>query len=380
MTELRPPNLPPSIPPFAASDDKALAPTWFFILFIATIIGLGYTLRPFVADIVGAFVLVALFQGTYQRLERWSGGRRWLSSSLTSAWIVLVVAIPVSLVGLVGYSLAVEALAAFDATRQVIATPADVSALLSRARASLGTVGVNVTDEHVSQLAFEVASYVRDLVIDQATLALNSGVAILVHFTIMIVIVLYLLVDGPKLKRFAFDLSPLPNDEEELLVQKFIGVSRGILLGNGVGSVLQGIVGGIAMWIAGLPAPFLWGAVMTLFAFLPIVGVSLIVIPATLFLVLTGKVVAAVIFFVFCMTQALVLENVVKTKLIGSQTRMHDLLVFLSIVGGLAGFGLFGLLYGPLLAVAFLTMADLYRRTYRHVAAERLTRGSFGEL
>lgn len=370
MTEPRPQT---SIPPPAASDNQALAPTWFFILFVATIIGLGYTLKPFLADIVGAFVLVALFHSTYARLERGLGGRRWLASSLTTAWIVLVVAIPVSVVS---YSLAAEAVAAFGATKELFATPGDLSALLTRGRASLDAFGIAITDEHVAQLGFEAASYVRDLVIDQATLALNSSVAIVVHFTIMVVLVLYLLVDGPRLKRFMFDLSPLPNDEEELLIKKFVGVSRGILLGNGVASLLQGVLGGVAMWLAGLPAPILWGALMSLFAFLPIVGIGLVVIPAALFLILTGKVVAGVIFGLFCLVQALILENVVKTKLIGSQTRMHDLLVFLSILGGLAAFGLFGLIYGPLLAVAFLTMADLYRRTYRHAAAERLTRGS----
>lgn len=100
------------------------------------------------------------------------------------------------------------------------------------------------------------------------------------------------------------------------------------------------------------------------------------VLPIALYLVMTGKVVAGVVFGSFGILQSLILDNIVKTRLIGSQARMHDLLVFLSILGGLGAFGPIGILYGPLLAVAFLTFADLYRRTYRHVAAERITRGS----
>ncbi|MCK6536137.1 MAG: AI-2E family transporter [Polyangiaceae bacterium] len=370
MTEPRP---TPSIPPPTASDNQALAPTWFFTLFIATMVGLGYTLKPFLADLVGAFTLVALFHGTYSRLARALGGRTWLASALTSSWIVLVVAIPVSVIG---YSLAAEVLAAFDATKEIFTTPAGVTALLEKTRASLAAVGVQITDQHVSQLGGDVASAVRDLVLGQATLVLNSGVSIVVHFTIMIVLVLYLLVDGPRLKRFIFDLSPLPVEHEELLVQKFASVSRGIVLGNGVSCVLQGLFGGIALWIVGLPAPILWGAAMTLAALLPVVGTSLVVLPIALYLVMTGKVVAGVVFGSFGILQSLILDNMVKTRLIGSQARMHDLLVFLSILGGLGAFGPIGILYGPLLAVAFLTLADLYRRTYRHVAAERITRGS----
>ena len=72
--------------------------------------------------------------------------------------------------------------------------------------------------------------------------------------------------------------------------------------------------------------------------------------------------------------QATIVENVIKTRLIGTQTRMHDLLVFLSVVGGLFGFGLLGLLYGPIIAILFLTFTELYRRTYRHAVAERFAR------
>jgi predicted PurR-regulated permease PerM len=381
MSDRRPSNppqsIPPqSIPPFALSDNKILAPAGFILLFVITIIGLGYTLMPFLADIVASFVLVTMFQGTYQRVRKLVGGRKWVASAVTSLWVVLVVAIPVVLIG---YSLVVEALAAFETTRHAFSTPDGAAHLFDRARNALASIGLHVSDEHVSQLTVDSASRLRDFVLQQASLALNNGVAIIVHFTIVIVIVFYLLVDGRKLKRFVFDLSPLPIEEEELLVRKFVGVSRGILVGNFVGSAAQGVLGGIAIWVVGLPAPIVWGAVMTLFAFLPIVGISLVVIPATLFLLLSGQLMAGLLFFVFCMGQALVLENVVKTKLIGAQTRMHDLLVFLTIVGGLAGFGLFGLLYGPIIAVAFLTLADLYRRTYRHRVAERLARGSFAD-
>lgn len=373
MTE---PAAPQSIPPFAAADNKVLAPTWFFILFAVTLFGLGYLLRPFVADIVGAFVLVALFQSTYQRLLRWLGGLRWVASALTCFWILIVVAIPV---GFVGYSLIAEALAAYSSGNALSLSVGSVD-LLARARAQLSSWGLNLADEHVSQLTVKATGAISDFVVRQATSTLNNTVAIIVQFTIVIVMVFYLLVDGPRLKRFVFDLSPLPVEEEELLVTKFVEVSRGILVGNGIGSLAQGVLGGVAMWVVGVPAPILWGAAMTLFAFLPVVGVSLIVIPATVYLLLVGKVVGGIVFFVFCMAQALLLENVVKTRLIGSQTRMHDLLVFLSVIGGLAGFGVFGLLYGPLIAVSFLTMADLYRRTYRHMVAERIQlRGSIAD-
>jgi predicted PurR-regulated permease PerM len=371
-----PPSMPPSsmspsslLP--AAKDNRVLAPAWFFFLFITTIAGLAYTLKPFVADLVLAFVLVGLFNGTFDRIRAKIGGRGWLASAATTSWIMLVVAVPVAAVG---YLLAIEAFAAFDATRQALSSPTQAMALIERARVGLASLGVHVRPEHVAQFTLDSAGYARDFLVQQVSLLVNNALAVTFHFTIVMVIVFYLFVDGPRLKRFLFDLSPLPDDEEELLVRKFVEVSKGILIGNGIGSVLQGVLGGIGMWVAGVPAPLLWGVIMTLLAFLGVLGVSFVCVPATIYLALTGSPAAAIGFFLYCMGQATIVENVIKTRLIGTQTRMHDLLVFLSVVGGLFGFGILGLLYGPIIAILFLTFTELYRRTYRHAVAERFAR------
>ncbi len=348
-----------------------LAPAWFFFLFIASVAGLAYTLKPFVADLVLGFVLVGLFSGTYDRVRAVIGGRGWISSALTTTWILLVVAVPVAAVG---YLLAIETFAAFDSVRQALATPTNLTALIERARNGLSSFGVHFRQEHVTQFALDSAGYARDFLVRQVSLLVNNALAVVFHFTIVMVIVFYLFVDGPRLKRFVFDLSPLPDEEEELLVRKFLEVSKGILIGNGIGSVLQGTLGGIGMAVAGLPAPLLWGVIMTLLALVGVLGVALIAVPATIYLAASGSPGTAVVFFIYCMGQAAIIENFVKTRLIGTQTRMHDLLVFLSVVGGLIGFGISGLLYGPILAILFLTFTELYRRTYRHAVAERFAR------
>lgn len=366
-----PPSMSPSSLLPAAKDNRVLAPAWFFFLFITTIAGLAYTLKPFVADLVLAFVLVGLFNGTFDRIRAKIGGRGWLASAATTSWIMLVVAVPVAAVG---YLLAIEAFAAFDATRHALSSPTQAMALIERGRAGLAALGVHVRPEHVAQFTLDSAGYARDFLVQQVSLLVNNALAVTFHFTIVMVIVFYLFVDGPRLKRFLFDLSPLPENEEELLVSKFVEVSKGILIGNGIGSVLQGVLGGVGMWVAGVPAPLLWGVIMTLLAFLGVLGVSFVCVPATIYLALTGSTGAAIGFFLYCMAQATIVENVIKTRLIGTQTRMHDLLVFLSVVGGLFGFGLLGLLYGPIIAILFLTFTELYRRTYRHAVAERFAR------
>ena len=145
-----------------------------------------------------------------------------------------------------------------------------------------------------------------------------------------------------------------------------------VVVGNGAGSVLQGALCGIGMWSVGLPSPLLWAAVMSLFAFLPLVGISVVTIPASIYLYFSGQVPQAVGFFVFSTFVSLTVENVVKTKLMGKTMRMHAILLFLGILVGLGTFGFSGLIYGPLVAMTYLTLSGLYFSRYRSAVARRL--------
>ena len=104
----------------------------------------------------------------------------------------------------------------------------------------------------------------------------------------------------------------------------------------------------------------------SIFAFLPLIGIGIVTVPSTIYLIATEKYWTAAIFFGFCSTMSLLVENVLKTKLIGDQMKMHNLLIFLSILGGIGTFGIIGILYGPLLVMLFLTFVELYQRNYKH--------------
>lgn len=350
---------------------EALAPRWFLFWYIATAVACVYILGSWLNDLILAGVLIALFRPTFERL-RTRTGRDWLSSGLVVALIVVVVAVP--LIFLV-MTLAREATSAygytFDKLQEGESGP---RVWVEQVQSLAARYGIQISPEQVASFISEGAAAVRATVLEFTTNLLNNALSAMVHFSVILVVVFYMLVDGGKFKAFIFDLSPLPDDEEELLLERFGKVSRGILLGNGIGSVAQGAFAGVAMAVVGLPSPVLWATVMSLFAFLPLVGVSIVVVPATAYLFLVERYVAAIGFFVVTMAWSVVMENLVKTKLIGRGTRMHDLVVFMSVMGGLSAFGVLGLLYGPLIVAAFLTMTDLYRTHYRQELAKRFSR------
>ena len=117
----------------------------------------------------------------------------------------------------------------------------------------------------------------------------------------------------------------------------------------------------------GVPCSAQLGVIMGLLAFLPIVGVGAVFLPAALFLILQGRLGAGIFFIVFYIVLSGGIEYLFKPKLVGTRVQMHTLLVFLSIIGGLKLFGILGIIYGPLVVTAFLTLTDIYEASYRSI-------------
>jgi len=164
---------------------------------------------------------------------------------------------------------------------------------------------------------------------------------------------------------FIGDLSPLPAEQDQKIIRKFKDMAGAILVINILSGIVQGFFGGIIFALFGLKSPFLWGLIMAMLAFLPILGIGLVFIPTSIYLFLNGRIPAAVFFIIAYLILSLGIENVLKPKLVGQRVQMHILLVFLSIMGGLKLFGILGIIYGPLVVTAFITLTDIYHTSYQ---------------
>ena len=347
-------------------DTEALAPIFFGLLFFCTAVGVYYVMQIFVADLVIAFILIGLCTRIFEWLRARLGGHKWIASALVTLGISLLLFLP--LLGL-GYMIAEDAA---DSYIKVSSIFDGRGGTFSEQMFSLvESSHLPITRETLFDYVDRLVIALQQVAVDFGTQLFSNILAITIHGATVLVMVFYMLVDGSRVRKFFFALSPLPDDEDALILETFRKVSRGVIVGNGLGSLLQGVLGGIAMGVVGFSAPIFWGAVMTLFAFLPLVGVSVVAIPASLVLVVQGRTPEAIGFFSFCILQGLFVENVVKTKLMGSAMRMHDLLVFMSILGGMSAFGVLGIIYGPLIMMLFSTLHDLYDRRYRPQMARR---------
>jgi predicted PurR-regulated permease PerM len=142
-------------------------------------------------------------------------------------------------------------------------------------------------------------------------------------------------------------------------------MGRAVIFGNGLSGIIQGILGGFGFFLFGLGSPFLWGTVIGVMAFLPIIGASIIFIPATLILLIQGEVGTGIGFFTYNVLYSSIMEYFIKPRLIGKGMRMNPILVFIGILGGLQLFGILGIIYGPLIMTIFFTLLEIYRLEYR---------------
>jgi predicted PurR-regulated permease PerM len=341
---------------------------FFFVLLVGASGAFAYVLWDFVSDLVVGFLLAALARPAYEALLKRLGGRTTLAASLSIALLAITVLLP--MVWLV-VALSGQATTAYRAVHDALASQLVQDALrgegwIGRRAVPIATAfGVEYTPDGLRSAAANAAGAVAGFLTSQLNAVVTNVVLSVYHFVLVLVVAFYGFIDGERLKERIFELSPLPDEEEELIVQKFKDVGAAILFGSGAASVIQGTLGGVAMLTAGIPSPLFWGVIMAIFAFLPLVGTNLVVIPATLYLLVTDHVLAALLFFAFCNVQGLLIDNLLTPRLVGNRMRMHNLLIFLALIGGIGTFGMGGLIYGPLICALVITLLELYDRVYR---------------
>lgn len=351
--------------PSAAHSTGAVV--FFCAVLAAALFAFGYVLRDFFMDLVLGLLIAGTVRPLYVRVLSRVRGRRILAASFVTALVMVAVAIPAVLLIT---SLSQQAASAYDVIHDALAGDGGAAArgegwFGSRARGLFEALGIQYSADAVRSAALNGAAAVGGYLTGQLNAFVTNVIAAIYHFALMIIVVFYGLLDGPTLKRRIFDLSPLPDEEEELIVTKFKDVGSAILFGSGSAALLQGTLGGLAMWVAGIPSPLFWGAVVAIFAFLPLVGTNLVIVPATAYLFFNQHWGVALGFFLFTNVQGLLIDNLLTPRLVGGRMQMHSLLIFLALIGGISTFGVGGLVYGPLVAAFLLTVLDLYERVYR---------------
>ncbi len=181
----------------------------------------------------------------------------------------------------------------------------------------------------------------------------------------------YLLKDGELFVQRLLEIAPYPDDRKEAMLHQLSGVITSSVYGGLAVAATQGLLGGIAFAVLGLPSPVMWGVVMTILAFVPLLGAFVVWAPATIVLLGQGRWIAALLLLLWGVLVVGLVDNLLRPMLISGSTSMHPLLIFMAVLGGIQAFGFLGLFIGPVLVAIVTAVLDLYRG---------VVRGDYGEL
>ncbi len=337
----------------------------FALLFLAATVVLGLALWPFWTQLFLAFFLASVFSPTYNRLR----GKMlpWIAASLTCLLITLCIFFPLLFcIGAVSAEIpGVIQLARDNNILVLLQQNLQESDLVHRAGALLANFGVRIEIDRLSSIITELSTSVGLFLYNQVSSWATNIVRFVLQFGIVIVGVFFLLIEFNRLIAFLQRLSPLPASQNRFLIERFATISGALLIGNTLSGLIQGICGGIFFAAMGLISPILWGAVMGVVAFMPIVGIGLVLLPTALILALKGHGWQAIATLIFYLVLTFVVDYLFKPRFVGEQANLPPLLVLLSIIGGMSLSGIMGIIYGPLAVTAFLTLADMYVLDYQ---------------
>lgn len=181
---------------------------------------------------------------------------------------------------------------------------------------------------------------------------------------IMLYAMFFFLIDGPALIHKIMSYAPLSQSDKDKMLAVGLSVSRATVKGTLIIGIIQGILGGLGLAVAGIEAAVFWGALMAVLSVLPGIGATLVWGPAVIYLLMSGQTLAGLGLLAWSAGVVSTIDNVLRPILVGRDTEMPDLLILLSTLGGLTLFGASGLVLGPILAALFLTVLAIYSRVF----------------
>ena len=330
-----------------------------FLLLLVVGISLAFLwlIQSFLVTILLAALAAGIAYPLYQALLPYTGGRRILASLVTMLMGLLIVGIPIGVVIAMATGEAIKVTQ--DITPWVKRFAAEPTALAPYIERLPYAQQLAPYREQLLMRVGELANNLGGLIVGALSSTTVSTVSFVVNFFIFLYTLFFLLIDGPamiaRIKRFV----PLPSQDRDRLFDKFLSVTRATLKGTIVIGAIQGMLGGVAFWVLGISGAIFWGVVMMVLSVLPVVGGALVWVPTAIVLALTGNFLKAILLAAFCGLVVGSVDNVLRPRLVGRDTEMHDLMILFSTLGGITAFGAVGFILGPIMAALFQTVWEL---------------------
>lgn len=325
-----------------------------YVFFFGLMAVVGYLvwemIAPFVSALALAAIIVTISYPLYERiLKKMPKNNASLAAFISTFLVFLIVITPMLLIA---SALVNEAVSVYKiVSSEQIGFENSLRSFETTMNQYLPGFELNVT-EYLKQGATFLASNLA---------AVFAGTASTIFlFFIAMIGSYYLFKDGKIFTRKLVLISPLPDDQDDQILNRLSLSLRSVLTGAVLIALIQGVLTAIGFWIFGFERFVLWGTIASFGALIPGVGTTVVFIPAIIYLLLTGSYGVAVGLGIWAMLAVGIIDNLLGPYLISRGNAMHPFIILLAVLGGIMFFGPIGFIVGPVVVTLFMVLLELY--------------------
>jgi predicted PurR-regulated permease PerM len=324
--------------------------------FLLLVIGLlivvaALMVKPFLAYVLGAVILAFVLHPLHQKIEPYTGER--LSAMLMVIMSIVVAVIPVIM-----------------ATGFVIEDARNVASEFS----SIDAVNVTEIEASIEQYTgqqVDIEQNLRNAVESFVSLTLGNfsevlGVVMnfLIGISLMLFLMYYLIKDGLDALEWIKPVIPMPNDISDSLFSRVNRTTWAVIKGHVLVAVIQGLVAGLGLFLAGVPDYFFWTFMMVVLGFLPLIGSMVVWGPAAIYLLMMNRVGAAVFLAIYGAIVVGLTDNFLRPLLVDEDAGLHPATILIGVIGGVYLLGAPGLFLGPILLGILKSTLLVFKNNY----------------
>jgi len=315
--------------------------------------------KPFLRPLVWGAIISAYFYPQYRRLEARMGRSR--AATISTIFVGLLIIVPFVLILIAFMKQANETFGTIDAsTGSAGIAKLETAWAWAQSHAFGASIGSfdDAKQKATAWLASVVTAAAGDLVKNVMEIVANLAISLFAIF--------FFFRDGEIIMKRVRRVLPFDASFSDRQIAKTTDLIRASITATFLVAIIQGTIGGITFAILGLGAPIFWSVMMTFFALLPL-GAGVIWLPFAGWLILTGHVGRGIALIAVGTGVIGLVDNFLRPIFLSGRTQMNGLLVFISLLGGIAAFGLLGLVLGPVIMAAATSWVNAYASERREV-------------
>lgn len=338
---------------------KSYLPTFTTVLVISALFYLLFRImQPFLYIFVGAGVLSILLSPLSDLLSN----KFNLSKSVSSLFVILFSVVLILIPAFILLTLLASEVS--DLLHYIQLNYGESKGWLLPVYNLLQNYGIST-----ASLQLEVSKYSANFLkylSSNLTGIFSRTLGFIIDFILTFIVAFNFLAKREEIIKFFIEINPLNKEDATMLTNRASEVITATIRGYLGIMLIQAVAGIIGFSLFSIPSPVLFGMVYGIASIVPMVGISLVWIPAVIYLLITGQIVIAFSLAAWCILSNFVVDNFVGPKIVADNTKLHPLAVLFGVLGGIEIFGIYGIIMGPTVVALAFSSVEIFKKVLKN--------------